>query len=253
MRVLIAALLLALLTPITGNAQPGTIVLAADPWCPHTCDDDAAQPGYMIEIARRAFALKGVQVTYRNAAWARVMTDVREGRLDGAVGALATEAADLALHQEPLGHQANAMAVRATDPWTFTDLNSLNGRRIGTIQDYSYSPDIDAWLTAHQSRVQALGGQNALERNLKKLTAGRIDTLIDDEAVLHYRLKSWPDAAKLRLAGRIDGGDLFIAFSKIGNRGAELAALLDQGVRELRASGEFEKILATYGLKDWRR
>jgi polar amino acid transport system substrate-binding protein len=236
---------------MSARAEPAVIVLAADPWCPHTCEADAPRPGYMIEIARRAFALSGLTVEYRITAWARAISDTREGRIDGVVGALASEVADLDLPQEALGHQSNLLVVRADDRWTLAGLDSLNGRTIGTVQNYGYSPQLDVWLAGHPDRVRALGGENALERNLRKLVSGRIDTVVEDEAVLALRLRNWAEAARVRVAGRVDGGDLYIAFSRRQGRGIDLARMLDQGVRTLRASGELNAILAAYGVRDW--
>lgn len=244
------------LLAVLGLAQPGLaaekIVLQADPWCPHTCEAQASQPGYMVEIAKAAFAARGHQVEYRTVPWARAIADVRAGKVAGAIGALRTEAQDLVVHHEPLGRQANAMAVRAGDAWVFKGLGSLDGKVVGAILDYSYSPEIDAWLSEHKAGVRFTGGENALARNLRMLASGRLDVVVEDEAVLLHQLRSSPERDRVRIAGRMGGGDLFIAFAHAGGRGVRLAHDLDQGIRDLRASGELQRILASYGLRDWK-
>jgi len=45
---------------------------------------------------------------------------------------------------------------------------------------------------------------------------------------------------------------LFIAFSPKNPKSQEYAKLLSEGTAALRASGELRKILAKYGLSDWR-
>lgn len=235
-------------------AQEKTAVLAADPWCPHTCGAQDAKPGYMIEVAREALAKGGWQVVYKTAAWARVMHDVKAGKLDGAAGSLRDEgeAAGLVVPDEPLGRQANAFVVRAGDPWTMQGLDSLQGRKVGSIKDYSYSKEIDGWLEGHAAQVQALGGENALDRNLQKLVSGRIDVVVEDEAVLLHALRAGKLGDKVRIAGQMPGGDLFLALTPVGGRGAALAKALDQGIRDLRASGRLGQIVEGYGLKDWK-
>lgn len=248
----IAAVLVTLLALACGSAQAETIItLAADPWCPHTCAALGGKPGTMVEIATRAFAARGITVRYKTMAWARAMVEVRAGKIDGAVGALAGEAGDLVLHAEPLGRQTNAFIARANDAWRFAGLASLEGKRIGTIQDYSYAPDIDAWLAKHAGIVHPLGGENALVRNLRKLTGGRLDVVVEDESVLAHHLKQLRPAPEIQVAGRIAGGNLFIALRQ-GGDSARYADILDQGIRDLRASGELQRIMAAYGGKDWK-
>jgi len=249
---LLVALIL-LFFPFEALADSPTIVLASDPWCPHTCPADSAKPGYMVEVAYRAFALSGITVIYRTNSWARAMSDVHEGRIDGIVGTLATRAVELDLPQEGFGRNSYVFVVRADDPWTLAGLPSLEDRTLGVVQGYSYSPTLDPWMAMHRDQIQALGGENVLERNLRKLLAGRIDTVIEDEAVLTYRLRTWPEAKQIRIAGRIDSGALYIAFSRRGGRGTELARQFDSGVRALRASGELDRILARYGVRDLGR
>lgn len=249
---LLAALILGVL-PFQAMADSSAIVLASDPWCPHTCPEDSSQPGYMVEVARRAFALSGITVIYRVTSWNRAMSDVREGRIDGIIGTLASRAFELDLPQEGFGRNFYAFAVREDDPWTLAGLDSLGDRTLGVVQGYSYSPALDPWMARHRDQIQALGGENVLDRNLRKLVAGRIDTVIEDEAVLTYRLKTWPEAKRIRLAGRIESGALYLAFSRRGGRGADLARAFDSGVRALRASGELGRILARYGVRDMPR
>lgn len=247
-----AFVVLALAVASVGQALAAErVLLLADPWCPHTCMP-GAQPGYMIEIAAKAFAARGYEVEYRSVSWARAMAEVRQGRADGAVGVLRDEAPDLLVHDEPLGWQANAFAARADDRWTFSGLGSLAGRRVGSILGYSYSPEVDGWLAAHPEQVQATGGKNALDRNISKLIANRVDVVVEDGAVLNWALRTRGDRAKVRIAGRTDGGALFIAFGQADGRGERLASALDHGIRDLRASGDLRAILNTYGFSDWQ-
>jgi polar amino acid transport system substrate-binding protein len=242
----------AMLIAGSAAAQEKSVAIAADPWCPHTCSAKDVRPGYMIEVARQAFTDRGWRVTYKTAAWSRVMHDVKAGKIDGAVGALRGESAGMTLHAEPLGRQSNVFVVRADDPWTLQGLVSVKGRVVGSIKDYSYSEEIDDWLAGGHTQVQALGGENALGRNLQKLLSGRVDVVVEDEAVLLHTIKAGGLADKVRVAGRMPGGDLFIAFTSAEHRGARMAEVLDQGIRDMRSSGQLRRILDGYGLKDWK-
>jgi polar amino acid transport system substrate-binding protein len=250
-RGVMAALLCGLLAVPAVQAAEPPVVLVADPWCPHTCDPDDGSDGYMVDIAREAFAMAGIPVVYKTLGWARAMRDVRQGRADGAVGALADEAPDLITHVVALGWQANVLIIRDDDPWVFTGLASLVGRQVGSVSSYSYSAEIDAWLAANPATVQAISGSNAAGRNLKKLLARRIDIMLDDEAVVGDAISRQGQPPAVRIAGNLPGGTLHIAFAP--QRGRTLAAILDRNIKVLRANGRLAAILAHYGLSDWER
>lgn len=249
-RLLCAALLLILAWAQAARAAD-SVILAADHWCPHTCDPAEERTGYMVDIAREAFAAAGMKVVFQLRPWATAMSDIRAGLVDGVVGTLPSEAPDLPHNHTALGRQSNAFVVRATDSFVLAGLDSLAGKRIATARDYSYSQDIDSWLVAHATQVQPQPGNRAAAANLQRLMDGQVDVVLDDEAVLRDTIIRQGLAGKVRVAGRLLGGSLHIAFSANRPGGAELAAILDQGVAKLRHSGRLAEILAGYGLADW--
>lgn len=246
----LAMLSLALLAPFPATASD-TVILTADHWCPHTCDPASGRSGYMIDIAREAFALAGLKTQYQIRPWTTGLNEIRAGLADGIVGTLAGEAPDLPHNQRPLGRQANAFAVRTDDPFNFIDMMSLAGRRIGTVRDYSYSTDIDAWLAQHPHQVIPQAGNRAAETNLDRLLNRQVDVILDDEAVLRDAIIRTGRTGKVRTAGRLAGGDLHISFSLARPRGKSLADALDMGIAALRQNGRLAAILAGYGLADW--
>jgi polar amino acid transport system substrate-binding protein len=241
---------LSLLTP-TGAKAADTVILTADHWCPHTCDPESGRSGYMIDIAREAFALAGLKTQYQIRPWASGLSEIRAGLADGIVGTLPGEAPDLPRNQRALGQQSNAFAVRADDPFTFIDMTSLVGRRIGTVKDYSYSTDIDGWLAQHPQQVLAQAGNRAAETNLGRLLDRQVDLVLDDEAVLRDAIIRTGRTGKVRTAGRLAGGSLHISFSLARHRANSLADTLDNGIVALRRDGRLAAILAGYGLADW--
>jgi len=101
-------------------------------------------------------------------------------------------------------------------------------------------------------RVELIGGDTALEMNLKKLLVGRIDTTMDAGPVLAYKLMQLKLGDKVELAGSVDPTENFIAFSPVNPKSREYAAILDRGIAEMRASGRLGQILQRYGVKDWK-
>lgn len=227
----------------------GLVTLMADHWCPHTCDPRTGRDGYMIDLAREAFALNGLRVTFQSLPWAQVMAQIRAGRADGAAGTLAEETPDLPTNQLPLGWQGNAVVVRAGDSIRFAGLDTLQGRRVAVVKGYSYSRAIDSWLADHSYQVVAQEGDHAIDANLRRLLAFQVDAVIDDDIVVQDAIAQAGLAQKVRLAGRLPGGGLHVSF-RADDRGRRLAGLLDQGIETLRRSGRMAEIMATYGLAD---
>jgi len=65
------------------------------------------------------------------------------------------------------------------------------------------------------SHVRFVGGENAFEKVLRVLDAGRIDVVIDDEAVFRYTAEAMGIFSHFRLAGKdspTDGDYVFVAF-----------------------------------------
>ncbi|THB75581.1 MAG: hypothetical protein D6B28_00005, partial [Gammaproteobacteria bacterium] len=104
------------------------------------------------------------------------------------------------------------------------------------------------------SKVISIAGNDPLERLIKMLIVKRVDAILEDHAVFSYTANRI-GFTDYRYAGddKSDPVDnkLYIAFSP-ATRSNEYAKLLSKGISNLRKSGELSRILAKYGLKDWK-
>lgn len=248
----VAALLLLVGTrPVAADE----IVIAADLWCPYNCVPGSDQPGYMVEIAAKAFESAGHKLVYKTMPWARALAEAEAGRIAGVFGASPEEAGNLVYPKQPFAQSRNVLAVPVGSPFVWSSVKGLEGTALGIIQDYSYGAALDAYVKANAkdpNRIQSLSGDAPLQGNLRKLMAGRIGATVDDANVLAYTLKAENLSAAIRLVDMLDTpSPLFIGLSAKLNKAADYAALLDKTVMGLRASGELSALLARYGLKDW--
>lgn len=238
--------------------------LLADPWCPHNCEDQA-KPGYMVEIAKKAFEKHGYKVTYEIVPWARAVEEVKQGKADAIVGAAKGDAPDFVFPSLEQGHSQNAYYTLPESKWEFKGHGSLEAVRLGSIAGYSYGDAADAYIEKNKGdmrRVQQVGGDKPLTLNLRKLRAGRIDTLIEEVSVMNYHLASEPGSPQVRVAGydkepAKDGSiyeddKLYLAFSPAKMTSKTLAEMLAAETKTMRESGELEQVLNTYNVKDWR-
>jgi polar amino acid transport system substrate-binding protein len=254
-----AALLLgtALVLPAGGGASGDTITLRSDEWCPYNCAPDSDRPGYMIEIAREVFGRAGHTVDYRTlGSWVRAIEEVRAGRSTALVGATPDEVPDFVFPREALGANSDGFAVRRGVPFRYGGPDSFEGLTVGAIQGYGYVGALGEYVETHAhdpSKVQLIAGDDALERNLRKLTAGRVDLVVDDVYALRLAIHELGLDDEVEIADRDPPDPVYIAFSPAVPEAEAYAALLDRGVAELRASGRLAEILVRYGLSDWEQ
>lgn len=236
-------------------ARADVITLRADEWCPYNCAEDSDKPGYGIELAKEIFAKAGHTVEYKTMAWARALEEGRKGSIVAVIGADKTEASDFVFPNQPVAVIDNTFVVKKGNAWKYAGPASLEKLKLGAIQGYSYAGEVGTYMTTNAknaARVDMVGGDNALEMNLKKLAAGRVDATVDAKPVLAYKLLKLNLADKVEFAGSVDPSEIYIAFSPANPKSKDYAAILEKGIAELRASGRLKQILDGYGVTDWK-
>ena len=245
----VTSVVLSAFTLVQG-ATADVINLRADQWCPFNCDPDSERPGYMVEIAQEALALYGHEVSYKTMSWSRSLDLVRSGGIDGVIGTDQSESPTLVFGTSIAQYQ-EAAAFRVGETRPIESEVSLEGLRLGGIQDYDYSEFLLEYIENNSSdptRIQLLTGDNALERNLRKLQANRIDLLLEERSVLAYSVSRMQLEAQLELSFVGDMSELYIAFSPALETSTTYAQQLSEGYQRLQESGRVAEILAKYGL-----
>jgi polar amino acid transport system substrate-binding protein len=199
------------------------------------------------------FSQAGYRVSYQVLNWARCVEDSRAGRFTGIIGAIPVDAPDFIFPATPFAFSADGYAVRQGDGFHFKDASSLNGRVLGVIRNYNYMGAIGAYVTANRndsSRIEFVSGDDALDKNLAKLTAKRIDVVLDDRNVLANAIADKKLQNLVTLSAGRNSTPIFIAFSPAATNGKALARILDTGIANLRASGRLAGIQAEYHVPD---
>jgi polar amino acid transport system substrate-binding protein len=242
---------------VTISRTPGgeVITLRADVWEPYNADPDSAKPGYMIEVAKAIFTKAGYTVDYqcKGWTWERSIEEARQGRIDAIVGAAVDDAPDFIFPKETFINQQMTFFVKKGNTWKYKGISSLEQIRFGVISGYSYEEAIDEYIEKNSGKenIQAMKNANALELNIKKLEAGRIDATIEDASVFAMKVLSLGMNGKFEEAGVVGEPDnITIAFSPAKETSKKYAEILSKGLKDMRASGELKKILEKYGLKE---
>lgn len=252
MRLLIVGMI-SFITLISSAQAAEKITIVGDPWCPYNCGSTDKNQGFLVEIGKRLFNQAGIEVEYKIIPWSRAINDVRAGKYHALVGAYKDDAPDFVYPSKPLAESINGFYLTSpnTSGWKFQGIPSIQKKRIGIINDYSYGHDLDAYFKKHTNsqHIQRVSGDNALELNIKKLQANRIDLLIEDVAVINYGHKNHSITTPLTFVGKASGEGVYIAFSPKDKNAKRYATILSEGLVKLKSSGEYNRILASYGVK----
>ena len=243
----------ALLLTMACSSFADTISIRADEWYPMNGTPGAEKPGFMIEIAQRALEKGGHSIDYKLMPWERAIDETRKGSVDCVVGAYEADAPDLIFPDEAMGEDDTGFYVAKGNSYTHS-MDALKSKKIGVIGGYAYDDgEIDAYIATNDPNVSISKGNDALEKNIKKLEAGRIDVVLESPPVINAKLAEMGLADKIVLATTLgDPSALYVACSPANPKSKEYAQLMGDGVRELRASGELAKIMGRYGLQDWK-
>ena len=238
------------------NATAKTISIVADLWPPFNGNPYSDFEGYMVDITRAVFEAKGFEVRYIILPWTRAVSGTRSGIYTGIIGASKNDAKDFVFPQEELARNVLAFYVLKGNPWRFKGIDSIKNIKLGTIAGYDYRSWLNEYIQKNSdisSRVQIVSGKRPLQRNIRKLLAGRIDVIVDNEAAIRWGAEGMGVLGDVQVAGYGEEPSYcYIAFSPSLPESESYAELLSQGIVELRENGNLQKILDKYGLIDWK-
>jgi polar amino acid transport system substrate-binding protein len=242
------------------KVPPETIIIAADSWCPYTCESGSGKPGFMVEIAQQALKPYNITVQYKTMSWARAVELARTGTVAGIAGAARDDAPDFIFPDMLQGFADMQFWVKKDSTWNYTGVSSLGKVRIGIATGYAYSKDFDLYVRLHAKdarNIQPINSDDALTLNIRKLEAGLIDAVPEDKSVMQYHYAARGEPMPLRSAGSLtERGEmksnfLYVAFSPANPRSGYYAQILNKRIYEMRKSGELKAILDKYRVDDW--
>ncbi len=242
-----------LVTAAGGWAE--TISIRADPWLPYNGLGNKPPSGYMIDLADKIARSNGHSIDYANMPWDDALGAVRKGEYDCVVGAAHDDADDFMFPDASWGKSQNGFYTMAESSWRYTGMESLESIRLAVIDGYSYSDELDAYIEAHRNdgKVVVISGiRRATMSAVSQLVAKKADAFVEDANVMQQTLNTMEMSKRVLNRGTLDAlTDVYIACTPSKPLGKVLAKQFSDGLVKLRASGELQKILDGYGLKDW--
>ena len=240
----------ALLAPLLAGGQAGaeTFRLTTLEWCPYTCSD-LPGGGATTQVLRAALKAAGHDLAVDFLPWNRAVLTAR--REPGYAGYFPEYSGDVpgftlsaVIGSGPLG-----VAERKDHPLSFRTVSELAAYRLGTVEGYLNTPDLDSAIAAGRQPVDETVSDTS---NLLKLSLRRIDGAVIDGRVMAYLLAHDPALAAaapaLRFNRRVlEDKTLHVAAppSETGRRMLEALAL---GLGRIDAASVQADYLARHGV-----
>jgi polar amino acid transport system substrate-binding protein len=248
-RVIVLLTLLAFLVP--GMPRPAsaekTIRLAAMNWKPYTAQDLPGS-GFYAEIVTRALARGGYDVVVEFYPWKRALLLVREGRINGLIGAGYTpERAEFMAYPDYAWESDFHFFRMGGGDRTVKNFNELCPATLGQLRGTRVTRLVEKLVPCMD-----IDFTDSIKKNLDKLIYGRVDYVINTPETLRHLMGAYhPD--KVGQLGRIDPPlehvRIYTAFSKQMPGWEALALALTTGVEAMKATGEYEAILKRHGMR----
>jgi polar amino acid transport system substrate-binding protein len=226
-------------------AAPKVIVAAADPWPPFV---DPASPteGLTLEIVREALKTQDYEVKLTIVPWARAEAGVKDGTYDILVGVWHTDARtkDFLYGTAYAVNSVKFMKLKG-DPFEFKGLESLKGKRVGTIRGYGYG---EAFTKSSDFVREDVAD---LATNAKKLVAKRIDLTLEDEIVAKAILSKEDPASLAQIEftkEALSNNPLHVAAGLKNPRHKEIIDAYNKGFEIIKGNGTLDKVLKKYGM-----
>lgn len=240
-------------------APPITVTVGTDDYCPFSCLIDNSPAGIQLDAMETILTKHGYQLKAIPLGIERSATLSKQKSLDfvSAVSEFDAEALGLEINKVPFGALRVFFFTHADQKFEYSDVSSLKKRQLGIIQGYGLTEPLDKYVADpnHASNIVILKGEKPNERLIRMLEGRRVDTVPMTAAVFWYLYKTLNLKGQYLIAGELGleippkRTGIYIG-TKQGDdpRIKNLVKLIDQGLADMKKSGELEKIAAKYGV-----
>ena len=239
------AVLAVILLYAVGLWAEDPLLIVTAPWPPYAIDSDRNISGIDVEITQAVFQELGMSVNIRMYPWKRCLLMIENQNADAILDVSITPERQEYMYfpKEPISEGTTVFFIKADSTIPFTNLEDLNTLRVGTVLGYSYCDDIDQLpFMVRSERV------SSLEQNFKKLMAGRLDVVVEVDAVGYYVANQMGISAHIDIIPQAlycQGGN-YLAFSHKQDYD-QLAIQFSQALEKFKTTDEYKNILKAYG------
>lgn len=235
---------LILLCGLSMNAAAETVEFAVGEWAPFISESMPGN-GHDGEVVRAAMKAVGMDVKYNYYKWTRSKGLIKQGEaLASFPWSKTPTTTAIAIYSDPISVSRqvfiyNKSKLGEVDFKTPADLKKYN---VAGIRSYSHVEILE------KAGIK-LDMSNDLETALKKLKAGRVDMVPDNDLVLWGMAKQMfgADISNYALTkSALTEADMHVIFSKNHPQAEAMKATFNEGLAKIKASGEYDQIDGKY-------
>ena len=252
------ALMMTLMNTLTGAARAEnssgspsdehqTVTLACNPFPAAMIADNNTMPGFDVEILRAAFATRNIKLLTPFYPWKRAYFLARAGHVDGLCSCsyLPERDADF-LFSDVLGNVQAAFYSTREHVFDLIDKEDASKMTIGVVSGYS----LEAFARNDKFDVVIANSEKML---VNLLISNRIDAALSFSVPMDYYLLNGdedgvPDANKIKTKV-IDRNPYYSCISRKTEKPDILLEQLNTGLKTIRQSGLYDRILAKYRMR----
>lgn len=190
----LATFLIGITLPSMSHSE--TLKVCYDQWPPMTMFPSEGAParGVVIDMLDEIFSTKGYELEYLEVPFARGVKMVESGLCDMLPEFPATEISSegfVSANQETFAY-TTAFVVRRGDPWRYTGIGSLKGKRVATGPGWDYSSMSAGYQNYlddpnNSNFVEVVAGyDDVVDRVFGMIKENRVDLYADNDLVLQY-------------------------------------------------------------------
>ncbi|AQQ00181.1 MULTISPECIES: ABC transporter substrate-binding protein [Pseudoalteromonas] len=220
-----------------------TVHLTSLAWPPYS-DKSLEQQGASVAVAKAAFKAEGHELIVDFYPWSRAVNSALQAnsKYVGYFPEYMHETSDF-IFSDATGTGPLGLVQNSAKPITFSSVNDLSGKRIGVVQDYVNTKELDDMIASGTIKGDAAPSDVL---NIKKVAAGRIDAAVIDANVLKYLLATDKSLAgiKSKVAMNttlLEDKKLYIAFRNDAE-GQKWQTIYNQGLAKI----DVNTIMANY-------
>jgi len=227
------------------------LTMGWDPWEPYqylTPDDEVK--GLEIELVSAMAREAGCSVTFVQKDWMNLLNGIRAGNIDMLGGASKTvNRGKFAYFSDDYRHESFILYLRAGEQEKYSNMSLTQlleqNFRLGVTQDYIYGEKVSK-LQDNEAFAANFVSVPTTEVNYYNLLQHQIDGFLEDPFVAAYTIKRKGLQGQIQAHTiEVHSGDVAIMFSK-KSVAPETVEGFNQGLKNLKASGEYQAILAKY-------
>jgi polar amino acid transport system substrate-binding protein len=185
-------------TSMANMSHAATLNVCYDQWAPMTIfpSEGSSDRGVVIDMLEQIYTSKGYKLEYYEVPLARGLDMVAEGLCDMLPEYLFSKNSELNFEyaSEETFAYTSAFVVRRDDPWRYSGIGSIKGKRIATGPGWDYSSmsvDYQNYIDnpKNSSLIEVIAGyDDVVDRVFHMIKDNRVDLYADNELVLQYVL-----------------------------------------------------------------